>query len=381
MSSNLEKDISRMKKINTLLLFLALTPYLLGAITTVIRNKSQLLSTVVYKDQANTYSTGLQSFPANQNGTARGLLISQMSSVQGAPSSGTHSAGEISMDSTANMFFCLTGGTPGTWQQAGPPTGTLLPFTGNTTPTGYIVCDGAGYSRTTFAGLFAVICKDSGAVGTVTTPVASPGVVTWTGNTLNNNDPVKFYTNGSLPTGITAGTEYFVVSKGTDGSGKFRIAATPAGSAINFTGSTSGSHKAISAPYGDGFNNGTTGASTLFNVPNLKGRFLAGANNIFGIETAGSGTGSLTSSGFGANREVVGKTAGADTVTLTTTTMPSHSHTMNNCSVTTEAIQNPVNNSRNYFTNTTNTATTSAGSDGAHLNLPPVSLVNWIIKY
>lgn len=374
MQSNLEKDISRMKKINTLLLFLVLTPYLLGAITTVIRNKSQLLSTVVYTDQANTYSTGLQSFPANQNGTARGLLISQMSSVQGAPSSGTHSAGEISMDSTANMFFCLTGGTPGTWQQAGPPTGTLLPWTGNTTPTGYIVCDGAGYSRTTFAGLFGAICKNN---TNITMTIASPCVVTWTSNPLNNNDPIKFYTSGALPTGITAGTEYFVVSKGTDGTDKFRISATPAGSAINTSGSQSGTHKGISAPYGDGFNNGTTGASTLFNVPNLKGRGLIGANNIFGIETAGSGSGQLTSGGFGANREVVGKTAGADTVTLSTTTMPAHKHVYSQNSITTLTAGAGPYNAGNLINQDTNTV----GSTGAHLNLPPVSLVNWIIKY
>ena len=37
------------------------------------------------------------------------------------------------------------------------PTGTILPFGGATSPTGYLLCDGTAVSRTTFSALFAVI--------------------------------------------------------------------------------------------------------------------------------------------------------------------------------------------------------------------------------
>lgn len=45
---------------------------------------------------------------------------------------------------------------------------------------------------------------------TITVTIASPGVVTFTAHQLSNGDPIKFTTTGALPTGITAGTVYYV---------------------------------------------------------------------------------------------------------------------------------------------------------------------------
>jgi hypothetical protein len=45
---------------------------------------------------------------------------------------------------------------------------------------------------------------------TVTMTIASPCVVTWTGHGLVEGAPVIFTTSGALPTGITAGTTYYV---------------------------------------------------------------------------------------------------------------------------------------------------------------------------
>src|SRR5262245_41015211 len=47
-------------------------------------------------------------------------------------------------------------------------------------------------------------------VATVTISNASPGVVTLASHGFVANDPVVFSTTGSLPTGLTAGTKYFV---------------------------------------------------------------------------------------------------------------------------------------------------------------------------
>jgi hypothetical protein len=76
---------------------------------------------------------------------------------------------------------------------------------------------------------------------TFTVTIASPAVVTWVGlNDLPNGTPVKLTTTGALPTGLVAGTTYFVVNAGTDGLHKCRLSATLGGADINTSGSQSG---------------------------------------------------------------------------------------------------------------------------------------------
>lgn len=79
----------------------------------------------------------------------------------------------------------------------------------------------------------------------VTLTIASPCVVSWTNHGLANGTEVLFETTGALPTGLTAGTVYYVVSAGTDG---FRVAATAGGAAINTSGSQSGVHTLYTRP-------------------------------------------------------------------------------------------------------------------------------------
>lgn len=71
MVSNLEKDISRMKKINRILLFLVLSPYLIGALTTLV-SKKQLPNTVIYTDQ--TTGTNITS---SLSGSTRSVVLSE----------------------------------------------------------------------------------------------------------------------------------------------------------------------------------------------------------------------------------------------------------------------------------------------------------------
>lgn len=82
---------------------------------------------------------------------------------------------------------------------------------------------------------------------TVTMTIASPGVISWTAHGLAAGVGVKFSTTGALPTGLVAGTTYYVVSPTTDA---FSVAATPGGAAINTTGTQSGVHTATSVPTG-----------------------------------------------------------------------------------------------------------------------------------
>lgn len=54
---------------------------------------------------------------------------------------------------------------------------------------------------------------------------------------LNDNDKVSFTTTGALPSGITAGVQYFVINKNAD---DFQVSTSLGGSAINLGGTPSG---------------------------------------------------------------------------------------------------------------------------------------------
>lgn len=70
----------------------------------------------------------------------------------------------------------------------------------------------------------------------VSVSVASPGVVSHAGHAFNLNDPVIF-NSGTLPTGLTVGTVYFVRNPVAGVS--YELAASPSGAGINTTGSPS----------------------------------------------------------------------------------------------------------------------------------------------
>lgn len=91
-----------------------------------------------------------------------------------------------------------------------------------------------------------ISCDSGSRNSTVTMTIASPGVVTWTGNLIPDNLGVVFTTTGALPTGITAGVTYYARDITAD---TFRVAATPGGTAINTSGSQSGVHTATTDAY------------------------------------------------------------------------------------------------------------------------------------
>jgi len=79
---------------------------------------------------------------------------------------------------------------------------------------------------------------------TVTLAVASPGVVGWTDHGLPVNAAVEFSTTGTLPTGLVAGTTYYIET--VVDADSFNVSATPGGAQIDFTVSESGTHTGIS---------------------------------------------------------------------------------------------------------------------------------------
>lgn len=79
-----------------------------------------------------------------------------------------------------------------------------------------------------------------GKVATVTISNASPGVVTYTAHGLTAGAPLFLATTGALPTGLSAGTTYYVKTVLT--ADTFTVASTPTGSAINTSSAGSGTH-------------------------------------------------------------------------------------------------------------------------------------------
>lgn len=76
---------------------------------------------------------------------------------------------------------------------------------------------------------------------TVTTSIASPGVVTDTAHGLVANAAVAFTSTGRLPTGLSPSTVYYVCATGLT-SNSYRVSLTPGGAAIDTSGSQVGTH-------------------------------------------------------------------------------------------------------------------------------------------
>lgn len=77
-----------------------------------------------------------------------------------------------------------------------------------------------------------------------TMTIASPGVVTANAHGMLENQVFQFSTTGALPTGVTAGTSYYVIATGLTANA-FQFSASEGGAAVNTSGSQSGVHTII----------------------------------------------------------------------------------------------------------------------------------------
>ena len=146
---------------------------------------------------------------------------------------------------------------------------------------------------------------------------------------------------------------------------------------------------------------GSGDGSTTFNVPDLRGRVVAGKDNM-----GGSAASRLTSGGSGITGTTLGAAGGAETHTLTEAQLASHNHTQNSHSHgltprsaagwDSGATQVIINAGSQYWglrstnnngdggtvTGTTGTTATNnaAGGGQAHQNTQPTLVTNYIIK-
>lgn len=150
------------------------------------------------------------------------------------------------------------------------------------------------------------------------------------------------------------------------------------------------------------------GSGSSFNVPDERGRVKAGNDQM----SAGSAANRITSGGSGIAGTTTGATGGAETVTLTTSTMPSHNHGVSDPghshgvsdpghahstpgyisqfggSATGGSCGTWGNGSGTYGAGTgisiagagTGISISANGSSGAHQNMPPTIITNFIQK-
>lgn len=120
---------------------------------------------------------------------------------------------------------------------------------------------------------------------------------------------------------------------------------------------------------------GAGDGSTTFKLPNLSGRVIVGQG-----------------SGVDLTPRSMGTTGGAETHTLTTGEMPSHSHTSNAVGGTLGLMTADGNNTAgggldtsavepNLYAAPAALSIDSAGTGGAHNNMQPFAVLNYIIKY
>ena len=124
---------------------------------------------------------------------------------------------------------------------------------------------------------------------------------------------------------------------------------------------------------------GTGNGSTTFNLPDLRGRTIAGQDDM-----GGSSADRLTNQSGGVNGDTLGASGGVETHTLTTAQLAAHTHT-SNVTVPADAetsggifgASRVINSgSTTSFTGTSG----SAGSGSAHNNVQPTLILNYIIK-
>ncbi len=263
------------------------------------------------------------------------------------------------------------------WTRYDPtPSGTIIPYGGVVVPAGYQLCDGSALSRTTRAALFTAL-----SIQTACT-------------VSNGSKIVTVVSSAGMVAGMPCSGPHII------GGTTIESVDSPTQIHISQNATLNDSGTLVVAPWGVG--DGTT----TFNVPDLRGRIVAGQDNM-----GGSSAGRLTTAGSSVNGLQIGAVGGAQNVTLVTSQIPAHTHTYSG--TTSNVSANHTHTFRLFsfdfnantgdggsgvirVTGVTDAGTTGAnsvghthtysgttagtGGDGSHLNVQPVAIALHLIK-
>lgn len=110
-------------------------------------------------------------------------------------------------------------------------------------------------------------------------------------------------------------------------------------------------------------------------IPDLRGYVIAGKDNM-----GGTSADRLTDQSGGVDGDTLGDTGGDEVHTLSEAEMPSHTHSVDGVGYARNG-QDVSPKSLYSIENSTPTTTGSAGSDGAHNNVQPTIILNYIVRY
>tara|TARA_R100001143_G_scaffold61749_1_gene63335 strand:- start:53 stop:1150 length:1098 start_codon:yes stop_codon:yes gene_type:complete len=225
-------------------------------------------------------------------------------------------------------------------------------------------------SRTTYTNLTATSITSTVITATsITTSILDASAITLTGNVTAANAVISDKVCASA---------YF-------GSGVNLTGIVPSGSIFSYAGASAPSGyilcfgQAISrSTYSDlftaiGTTYGTGDGSSTFNLPDLRGRTVAGQDDM-----GGSSADRLTGQTGGVNGDTLGGTGGAETHTLSAAELAAHSHEYSRGLVSGTNIAAGPNFNANAGTSVSTAENTPSG--GAHNNVQPTLILNYIIK-
>jgi microcystin-dependent protein len=312
--------------------------------------------------------------------TSAAVMPGTSTTLVGTDTTQTLTNKTISLEAASNTITGRLASTSG-----GTPAGVISQYAGSSAPAGYLLCQGQSVSTTTFADLFSAIGYTYGGSG-------SSFIIP----NLQNRVPVGKGADAEFDTlGETGGAKTHTLT----------TAEMPSHTHVqdshnhtqNSHNHTQNSHNHTQNAHGHSASSGDAGSHSHTASTNTAGAHThsgsASHNHVyyFGTATrraAGTATGELqTTSKSVINSQTTDSSfhtnvsAGGHTHTVTVDANGSHSHTV---SVNDATATNQATTATNQATTATNQATTATnqntGGGGAHNNLQPYIVVNYIIK-